>query len=352
MTRIALLSNRIGDDLRSRFPRQRKTQRDKLSMLVALMLDVRSANLMDLAAALPRPIQHISKRYQWIERFVANDLVVCDDIMVPFASEVLARVAASGQRVVLMIDQSHVSGRHQVLMVAVRFGGRALPLAWRVRQTKGAIGLNVQRDLLQAVRRMVPPDVSPVLMGDRFYGTPDLIALCREWGWGYRLRLKGSLLAFDADGGETTLAEAVVRGVRALTNIHLTTKAVPTSIAILHEDGHAEPWIIAMDEKPSEYKALDYGLRWGIETMFSDFKTQGFGLEDTQLRYPDRVARLILVMAIALYWAVSTGMWDAQTAPSRAEKTLRQTAPQSRTIFDVILQTRTASDTAMHSYSK
>ncbi len=54
--------------------------------------------------------------------------------------------------------------------------------------------------------------------------------------------------------------------------------------------------------------------------MFSDVKTRGFGLEDTQIRHPDRLGRLILVMALALYWAVSTGMWDATKNPSPAEK--------------------------------
>ncbi len=74
-----------------------------------------------------------------------------------------------------------------------------------------------------------------------------------------------------------------------------------------------------MDEAPTSYKTLDYGLRWGIEAMFSDFRTRGFGLEDTQIRHPDRLERLILVMALALYWAVSTGMWDATKNPPPAE---------------------------------
>ena len=30
---------------------------------------------------------------------------------------------------------------------------------------------------------------------------------------------------------------------------------------------------------------LEYSARWGIEPMFSDFKSRGFGIEDTQLRY-------------------------------------------------------------------
>src|SRR3954470_15767433 len=54
--------------------------------------------------------------------------------------------------------------------------------------------------------------------------------------------------------------------------------------------------------------------------MFSDFKSRGFGLEDGQIRLPGRLDRLILVMALALFWAVSTGMWDAANRPTRAEK--------------------------------
>jgi hypothetical protein len=37
-----------------------------LSLLVATMLDVRSANLMDLAAGLPLAADRTDMRYQWI----------------------------------------------------------------------------------------------------------------------------------------------------------------------------------------------------------------------------------------------------------------------------------------------
>jgi hypothetical protein len=53
---------------------------------------------------------------------------------------------------------------------------------------------------------------------------------------------------------------------------------------------------------------LDYGLRWSIESMFSDFKTRGFGLEETHLQRADRVGRLVLVLAIAMIWTVSVGI--------------------------------------------
>ena len=43
--------------------------------------------------------------------------------------------------------------------------------------------------------------------------------------------------------------------------------------------------------------------------MFSDFKSRGFGLTQSQLRSPGKLSCLILIMAFALYWAVSTGLW-------------------------------------------
>jgi hypothetical protein len=46
-----------------------------VALLVATMLDVRSANLMDLAASLPRAAERLDMRYQWISRLLGNDLI-------------------------------------------------------------------------------------------------------------------------------------------------------------------------------------------------------------------------------------------------------------------------------------
>ena len=84
---------------------------------------------------------------------------------------------------------------------------------------------------------------------------------------------------------------------------------------------HLGPPDIALSETPSYLATLDYARRWGIGPMFSDFKTRGFGLEDSQMRHHraaicaiapcalcprrdvgvgdrDRLARLILVTAL------------------------------------------------------
>jgi hypothetical protein len=319
MSGIARLAVGIEAELGRRLPRQRETQRRKLALLVATMLSERSASLMDLAAALPRPAERTDMRYQWIARLLADPRLDGDAVMRPFAAEAILHAGAAGGTVVLLLDQSKVSARHQMLVLSVRVGERALPLAWRVRTTQGSIGFAEQRELIASVAAWLPPGAKVVLMGDRFYGTPDLIALCRELGWSWRLRLKRDLLVFQ-DGGETTLAACFAAGRHMLTAVELTGKRVATNVAMVHEPGHPEPWIVALSEAPTAHRAFDYGLRWGIEAMFSDFKSRGFGLEDSRIRHPDRLARLLLVMALALHWAVSTGMWEAAYRPLPAEK--------------------------------
>src|SRR3954463_3838979 len=322
----------IEAELARRLPRQRRTQRGKLALPAATMLGGRGANLTDSAAAVPRSAERVDMRHRWIARLLANPRLDCDAVMRPFAEEAI-RHAPAGGTAVLLLDQGKVSARHRMLALSLRAGGRALPLAWRVRETRGAIGFAEQRELIARVAAWLPAGGGVVLMGERFYGTPDLLAPGRALGWGGRLRLKQDLLVF-ADGGETTLAACFARGERMLDGIELTGKRVATNVAMVREPGHPEPWIIALSGPPTVHRAFDYGLRWGIEAMFSEFKTRGFGLEDSQLRHPDRLARLLLVMALALHWAVSTGTWESTRQALAGRKKLSRQSWLTEELFE------------------
>src|SRR3982750_1253317 len=200
---IETMAAAVGADLAARLPRQNKKQREGLALLVATALDVRDVNLMELAAALPRAAERLDMRYQWISRLLGNALIDTDEVIAPFAREVLARAGADGRTLVLIIDQSQINTEHQMVMVSLRVGGRALPLAWRVRNTQGAIGFAEQGGAVDRIAALLPAGVRPVLRGDRFSGSPALIAWCRAQGWDWRLRLKQDLLVFEAGGGST-----------------------------------------------------------------------------------------------------------------------------------------------------
>jgi hypothetical protein len=182
-------------------------------------------------------------RYQWITRLLGNPLVLSDEIMEPFAREVLEQAVTEGQPVVLILDHSKLSDRHQVLMLALRYGERALPLAWRVATTEGAIGFATQKALLEAVAPWIPAGAPVRLMG--FYGTADLISWCQDRDWGYRLRLKGNLVVFDG-AVKTTTGACAGEKLFSLEDVELTGKRARTHIGIIQDPGHAEPWIIAI----------------------------------------------------------------------------------------------------------
>ena len=224
-----------------------------------------------------------------------------------------------------MLDQSKINDLNQVLMPSVRVRGRALPVAWRVRTTKGNIGFDVQKELLEAVTGWFPDGVQIMLAADRFYGTAALIQWCQEAGWGYRIRLRGNL-TLAHQGGELSTGEILQLMPQGIEHAELYGTGVTTGIGVLHEPGHPEPWIIAMSARPGRHTVLDYGLRWGIEAMFSDFKSRGFGLMQSQIEKPERLERLILIMAMAMYWAVSAGVFSEAQDAVREQKNSTEAA--------------------------
>src|SRR4051794_41254076 len=88
----------ISAVLGERLPWQRKTQRENLALLVATMLSERSANLMSLAAALPRQPGRIDMRYQWLIPGLANPPIEGGAGMPPFAPAAAAQAHAAGRR--------------------------------------------------------------------------------------------------------------------------------------------------------------------------------------------------------------------------------------------------------------
>ena len=93
---------------------------------------------------------------------LGNERIDTDAVMAPFAREVLQRACTEGQRLVLIMDQTRANDTQLAVVVAVRVGGRGAEVA--------------------------AANAKIVLMGDRVYGSPDLIAWCRRQGFKRGLR--------------------------------------------------------------------------------------------------------------------------------------------------------------------
>jgi hypothetical protein len=236
----------------------RKTVVRKLALAVGAMLEGQTPNTVELANLLPLETPRQDMREQWLRRLLKNPLLQSEAVMAPLAQEELRKAARQGQTVLLSMDQTDLGDRMAVLMVSVRVGDRSLPLAWVAEAGPANIGFEGQRRVLERVLAWLPPGAPVLLSADRFYPSVELFAWLHAHHWHYRLRLKGNLLAAPGYGDEVTTGE-LARGVkeRYLPGVRLFAQGILTNLGILHEAGHPEPWIIAMDCPPTRAAVLD-----------------------------------------------------------------------------------------------
>ncbi|WP_375326263.1 transposase [Candidatus Tisiphia endosymbiont of Nemotelus uliginosus] len=303
---VAHIAKVIEEDLGSRVTGLHKSHISGIADLAASALSCSSVNSGEWIAVLPRKTGDVKSKERYISRLLSNCLIEPKPVMHGFVPEIITMAASKEKTAILILDQSKISTNFECLMISLRVGERAMPIAWKVEKTQGAIGFEVQESLIKDVAKMIPEGVKILLAANRFYGTHSLINLCQSLGWSYRVRLKSNLILMQ-EGGEITTGDAVNMKLTSLENQTFHNTNVTTNIGILQEAGCKEPWIIAMDCLPSKYRVLDYGMRWGIECMFSDFKSRGFSITKTHLQHEDRIERLILVLTVALFWAISTG---------------------------------------------
>lgn len=333
MGTVKKLSEEIARGLTELLPDLNKPVKRKLSLAVAAMLEAQTPNTVELSNLLPLDTERQDMREQWLRRLLASPALCCEEVIAPFASDSLQQAMRNGQTILLSMDQTDLGDRMAILMLTVRVGGRALPLIWTAEEGSANIGFAKQKQLLEQVLEWIPAGAKVMLLADRFYPSAGLFRwLEGRDDWQYRLRLKGNLLADPGFGDETTTGELLLPGMteRYLPNVRLFGKdPVMANIGILHEAGHDEPWIIAMNCPPTRAAVLDYGSRWAIEPTFSDFKGRGFELEDSQLKHAGRLERLVLVMALAMHWCVRIGQDNATHHPTPLEKKRKDKATRN-----------------------
>lgn len=104
-----------------------------LAALISGIIGSKSTPLPHIATKVPGSTQAES-RVKRFARWVRNDRITADVYVVPYAQVLLAQLAL--QTLVLIIDGSGVGRGCVALMVHVVYTGRALPVAWLVRQGK------------------------------------------------------------------------------------------------------------------------------------------------------------------------------------------------------------------------
>lgn len=228
----------------------------------------------------------------------------------PVAKQLLARAAQ--QTLTLIVDASKVGAGQQLVIVALAYKKRALPLAWSwVTYAKGAIATEIQVALFKRVQGLLPAGARVILVGDAGFSSVLVLRQLETWGWQYVLRQKGSCrLQRPAQARWERLDSLLMAAGQQvwLSGVRFTAQwEHVTAVLAIWQAGYERPWLLTTNVSEARPARHAYARRMWIEEMFGDWKAHGWDLETTHLRHPDRLSRLVLALALLYIWLVLGG---------------------------------------------
>ena len=176
--------------------------------------------------------------------------------------------------------------------------------------------------------RWLPPRAQVLLLGDREFGTGVLAQWALHQGWGVCLRLRAHEYVRQVGGLHFELLPLVLPGERRFwSRVAFTQKhaVAGLNLAMYWAPTAAEPWYLITTEPTCKLACASYAKRFRIEEMFKDFKNngRGFGLELTGVRHADRLARLLLALALVYTWLLLWGAYVIATGQHKLVDNVR-----------------------------
>src|SRR5438105_12824116 len=272
-----------------------------LAALISGIVGSKSTQLPHIAAKVPngtKPDSRVKRFARWVD----NAHILEEVYFLPYAEVLLRHLAL--QTLVLVMDGSGVGRGCTALMIHVVYKGRALPLAWRVRQgPKGHFPEDLHIALVELVSGLIPEGAPVVLLGDGEFDGTRLQQVVQDAGWSYVCRT-GCHMTASWDG-ETfrldTLGTCIKPGTLIeLSEVLFTREAYgPIMLICGWAKGYKEPIYLVTNMAAAEDACRLYSKRFRIEAFFSDQKSRGFHLHKSHLSDPQRLSRLLIAACLA-----------------------------------------------------
>ncbi len=293
------------------FPGLRLTQQRNLGWLIVGIYQSRSVHLSKVAGKIPgtATVMSLSRR---LSRWLDNPAIQVRPLYEPIARQLLACQAQTGE-IRLIIDGTKIGFGHQLLMLAIAYRKRALPIAWTwIRSRQGHSSARKQVALLAYVRHLLPSRVPVVVVGDTEFEAGAVQQHLEDWGWTYVLRQKpNNQVSLRVQQAWQPCSDLAGRpgtsrweeGAR-LTRTH----ARCVNILAHWEFGEKAPWVLATNLRCRTATLRAYRRRMWIEEVFGDLKQHGVDLESTHMRHVLRLSRLTLAVVLLYLWLVTSGV--------------------------------------------
>jgi len=261
----------------------------------------------------------ISKR---LSRFLGNPRINDEAMTRVWIEWIVSRY--NQQQWSILVDETKLSNHVSVMMVGLAYRGRAIPLLWRCYHPKKyPVEGQVQMiaDLLRRLQLIVPDTIHMTIMADRGIGTsPDLIRYLEQAGLDYLLRVQRSCHIQLSNGDTIPLKQLVKYGEcwQGQGNVFKKAGWIACYVRIEWRLGEKDLWCLVTN-CPLRTTS-DYAQRAWHEHSFRDLKSFGFNWQASQVWQPERLQRLLMILAITYTWVLSQAVLytpEERISPSR-----------------------------------
>jgi len=294
----------------------RRSQAKTLSVLVAAAMRCPRMSLANLGRQM-RGSAWAKHRIKRAWRFIANDRIEPTLAM----RGVIHRLVRNRRKPLLVsFDWTDIRGL-QTLMASAVVQGRSIPLCWascHKHTWQGHRSRNgFEQSLLLTLRAMIPPQLPVILLADRGFGRTELGRFCQRYHFSYIFRIQPKVWIHVGQVRCRLDQYPIHKGMCQMLKAVLYRQHDPIQQNVVvrwkrHLPKHRdECWYLMTDLNLPARRVSDlYARRMSIEQLFRDGKNKrnGWSLRDTGLRQPDRLDRLILILALAYLLLVGLGL--------------------------------------------
>lgn len=284
-----------------------------VQMLVELLQKERQVSLERLATLFAQPIQFESRRRN-LQRFLMVPQLSAKALWFPVIKYWLKQHFERGQPVLVVIDRTQWK-HHNLLMVSVVYGKRAIPVYWQLLDKQGQSSFAEQKGVLRPMFKIVRR-YQAVVLGDREFHSVALADWLRQQRVNFVLRLPKSTTVeqFPNCGFQRLDQLPQFPGIAVYeVQVQVTQQQgfgrfnLVTRWKRVYRNSKAnQVWYLLTNLDSLEAALLCYAQRFSIEPMFRDFKSGGYNLEDTQLT-GQRFLAIVLLLAMAYTLATDQG---------------------------------------------
>src|SRR5438034_3840146 len=292
----------------------RLSQAKTLAILVAAAMRVQRISLANIGRAMDGAAKHQIKRC-W--RFCVNERIETADAMRGIVARLLKK---RKKKLLIALDWVNIKG-FQTLVASVVLKGRSTPIAWASTTNHvydGHRSRNAfEESLLLVLREMIPGKIKVIILADRGFGRTALATFCQRHGFGYVIRIQPSVTVRLHGFHGKLLDYPVYKGIaKVLKRVSYRSDGAVTQNVVVHwrknlPKKRDECWFLMSDQSGSALQLCKlYGQRMTIEQLFRDDKSKrnGWSLRDTKITKPDRIDRLLLILAIAYLLLCGVGL--------------------------------------------